>query len=1091
MKELRLLPARTLYLLGLLGAAKAAALIGLATAIAGGVVAVATHHAVGSLLALGLVAAIARALIAWAQRFTSSRALLGQKERLRSALAARAVGGDDGSPAAIATLATQGLDELDKYYTVYLPALVTAATVPLIVGARILFADWVSALILVLTVPLIPVFMALIGMHTRERVELASTQLSRLSEHLVELARGLPVLVGLGRAGEQTEALRDLSERHRRTTVGTLRTAFLSSLALELIATISVAVVAVFIGVRLVAGDMPLEVGLLVLILAPECMAPLREIGVAFHASQDGREALRRAQLITDAPSPAPTSAEATPQRGAPTSSSAHASDLRELAETTGEGITVARLSVRFADRAEVAVDEVRFTAREGVTLLDGRSGAGKSTVLAVLAGGIRSGVTGTVAGIDPARVAWLPQHPRISGSTVADELELYGGPVSLLARVGLAHLADADPAAISPGELRRLAFARVLARVADGATTVLLDEPTAQLDAANADLVIAEIARMSATATVIVASHDEVVRALATSTVSLGSASRGTRALVAHESQAQPIRARAAVQRGSAWRELRRFLGPVRGRMVGAVVLGALAALFAIALTGLSGWLIVRAAEHPPIMYLLVAIVGVRFFGIGRAALRYCERLVGHDAVFGALTGLRLRVWASLATGTDRTQLAAGATLDRLVRDVDRVRDLSLRVVLPVIVGPVVMIAVVIAAALLSPTAVPLFIALAVCMLVLAPMAAVWGDRKSTASSQHLRSVVLRRLAAALTASDDLRGNGVAARVLGGIAALDRRAGTAERTSASALGLGGAVVVAAGAASAVLATTLGGTDSRIVAVLALVSLAIIEPMLDYVAAVQLVPAFRLVLREVSTEPEQPRSRHGVQRPITSVELHGVSAGWQQGVDVVTDVAAVVSRGDWLAITGPSGSGKSTVAAVLLGQLSPSSGRYLVDGVDASALDLTGAIGWCPQEAHLFDSTVRGNLRIARARPQAPSDDELRGVLDRVGLSALLAGMPAGLDTRVGREGAQLSGGERQRLAVARALLTGADVVVLDEPTAHLDDETASVLMADLRVALADRITVLVTHHAVDLREGDARLRLGALPAPANVGGRP
>jgi ATP-binding cassette, subfamily C, bacterial CydCD len=1078
MKELRLVPARTLYLLGFLGALKAATLIGLATAVAGGVVAVAAHHAVGPLVALGLASALGRAVIAWAQRVAASRALLGEKERLRGELAARALSGNVGSPASVATLATQGLDELDKYYTVYLPALVTAATVPLLVGARILFADWVSALILVLTVPLIPVFMALIGMHTRDKVALAATQLGRLSEHLVELARGLPVLVGLGRAEEQSEALRELSERHRRTTIGTLRTAFMSSLALELIATISVAVVAVFIGVRLVAGDLPLEVGLLVLILAPECMAPFREIGVAFHASQDGREALRRAREITDAPALPPI-----------------AGDI------AASEVVVERLSVRFDDREGIAVDEVCFRARPGITLLDGRSGAGKSTVLAVLAGGIRSGVTGTVSGIDPTAVAWLPQHPRVSGETVRDELELFGAtdPSALLARLGLAHLELADPAAISPGELRRLAFARVLARVDAGATVVLLDEPTAQLDARSAALVLDELQRLGDRATVIVASHDEAVRERATVVVTLGVPARGTTALGVEDVAALPFRERATASRGGAWAELLRILRPVRGRLLGAIVLGALAALFAVALTGLSGWLIVRAAEHPPIMYLLVAIVGVRFFGIGRAALRYAERLVGHDAVFGALTGLRLRVWNALATGTDRSQLAAGATLDRLVRDVDRVRDLSLRVVLPVIVGPVVMIAAVVAAALLSPTAVPLFVALAVAMLVIAPAVALWGDRRATRGSQQLRSTVLRRLAAALTAADDLRGNGVGDRVLGAIAALDRRAGSAERRSASALGLGGAVVVAAGATSAILATILGGADSRIVAVLALVSLALIEPMTDYVAAVQLAPAFRLVLGEIATPPVIAPDRARVERPITSLALDGIRAGWTPGVDVVTDVAASVTRGNWLAITGPSGSGKSTLAAVLLGQLAPTGGRYLLDGVDATSLDLSRAIGWCPQEAHLFDSTVRGNLVIARPRDETPTDDELHAVLERVGLTTLVAGMPAGLETRVGREGAQLSGGERQRLAVARALLTGADVVVLDEPTAHLDDETASVLMTDLRIALADRITVLVTHHALDLRDGDERVRLGVQPrvgaaaatAPANVGGRP
>ncbi len=167
-----------------------------------------------------------------------------------------------------------GLDALDDYYTQYLPAIVNCATVPLLIGARILFADWVSAVVIVLTVPLVPLFMVLIGRHTEDTVREAQSTLRKLSGHILELAKGLPVLVGLGRATEQRAALEDISEQYRTRTMGTLRTAFLSALALELIATISVAVVAVFIGVRLVHGDMALEAGLLALILAPDCYLP-------------------------------------------------------------------------------------------------------------------------------------------------------------------------------------------------------------------------------------------------------------------------------------------------------------------------------------------------------------------------------------------------------------------------------------------------------------------------------------------------------------------------------------------------------------------------------------------------------------------------------------------------------------------------------------------------------------------------------------------------------------------------------------------------------------------------------------------------
>ncbi len=1048
--DLRSVSRPLLLALAALGLAKGVALVALASSLA----LVLTGHpdAVGP----GILAALVRGLLAWAQRVASTRALLGAKERLRARLAERALDAPVESPGALATLATDGLDELDKYVTGYLPALVTAATVPIVVGLRILSADWVSALVLVLTVPLIPVFMALIGLHTRDRVAEASTALGRLSDHLVELARGLPVLAGLGRAEEQAAALREVSERHRRSTMATLRTAFLSSLALELIATISVAIVAVFIGVRLVAGDLPLATGLLVLILAPEAMAPFREIGVAFHAAQNGREALTRIRAAIDAPATATA--------------------------TAAGPVGVSRLGIRYDSRSVATVHDLSFAVTRGtMTLLDGRSGSGKSSVLATLAGRAPHGaaVEGVVTGIDPRALAWLPQHPHFVAETFVRELELYGASAGrageLLDALGLV---DLETATASPGELRRLAVARVLARIDDGAHVAVLDEPTAGLDAAAADRVITALARLRGATTVVVASHDARVRALADDVVTLGDAATGTSTLTGETGDA-----RAGIRRsegiGRPGRALLDFVRPVRSRLLGAVALGALAALFAVSLAGLSGWLIVRAAQHPPIMYLLVAIVGVRFFGIGRAALRYGERLVGHDTAFRATTELRMRLWGSLGRTRDRRRLTAGASLDLLVRKTDRVRDLTLRIVVPVVSGFLVLAAFAVTAMIVLRSSAPLWFVLVAGGL--APLVAVWGDRLASRATERLRSTALRRFAAMLVAADDLRGNGVDARVRADLGSLDQRAAASGRRAAAALGLGAAVAIASCGVAAVLFGAASGLQAGLGAMLALAALALAEPLTDAIAAVQLIPTLRDALaavdrREDPTRPE--RTARAVPPRIDSLDLDAVSAGWD-GSAVVRDVTAHVIRGELLAITGPSGSGKSTIAAVILGQAEPLAGSYRLGGTDARGLDLRGRIGWCPQDSHLFDSTLRANLLIARARDDAPAEGELREALRLVGLGGLVDTLPDGLDTRVGREGSRLSGGERQRVAVARALLSGCDVIVIDEPTAHLDEETADALMRDLRTALADRIVVLVTHHPYGLRASDHRLDLG------------
>ncbi|WP_233245429.1 thiol reductant ABC exporter subunit CydD [Salinibacterium hongtaonis] len=1086
-----------LYLLGLASALKAASLIGVATALSVGIVsAIDGDDRWRDAVVWGLVSAAARALVTWAQRVISTRAALGVKERLRSDMAEHLVTSGGARVGSQSTLATLGLDELDKYYTVFLPALINAACIPLLIGARILFADWVSALIIVLTVPLIPVFMVLIGQHTEDRVEVATTQLGRLSDHLVELVRGLPVLVGLGRAREQVAALSSLSERFRATTMQTLKVAFLSSLALELIATISVAIVAVFIGFRLVGGDMSLELGLLALLLAPECYAPLRDVGTAFHSSQDGQEALRRVRNTLDTPAP------------------------RTIADGGGGPLTVSGLTLRYPGRAEDAVGGVSFVARTGtITVLDGESGSGKSTVLGTIAGAIAAGpgvdVQGTITGVDPDRIAWLPQHPHTVAASVRDELRFYAGidtdaPSAdataesrvddVLAVLGLSRVAMSDPARLSPGELRRLAFGRVLLRAAGGADLILLDEPTAHLDARSAQTVTGLIRSLADGRTVVLASHDADVREIADHTVVLG-ASRTNEALsdLVEQQEAEPLPAIDAAESElaptrSALAELTLFLAPVRWKMLLAVLLGVASSAFAISLTAVSAWLIVRASEQPPIMYLLVAIVGVRFFGLGRAVLRYCERLVSHDAIFAALGAMRTRLWVGLADlGTTHRALLTGSTaLDRLVRDADRVRDLVLRVVTPVLVGVLITAAAVIVLASIEPRALPLLITLAVAVLIVAPVVALAADRSAAKSEDRFRSQVLREFSATLAAASDLRVNGLAARAVDRLRRSDAAAGVQSRRSAWALGLASAIVVAAcGSASVVMlavsaeAVSSGRLEGALSAVLVLTPLGLIEPLLEFVGGVQLWPTLRAQLRRESALTSSADRAPGDESPsgerVTRLELHDVTARWPGAAHpVCAPVSARVDQGEWLVITGPSGSGKSTLLTLLLGYLTPNSGRYLLNGVDAADFDtsLRSHIAWCPQEGHLFDSTLRGNLLIARPRDDAPDDSEMTDALRRVGLHELLNTLPLGLDTPIGSEGALLSGGERQRVAIARTLLTRAEVILLDEPTAHLDLASSREMMADLRRGLADRITVLVTHHTVGIVPSDAVLRL-------------
>ena len=1156
-----------IYLLGLLAALKALSLVLMAQAVASVLAGLLAHDpAWGQQLAWGMAGVVLRSLTTWAQSVAARRAALGVKEQLRSELLERALQsgtrGAGPSDGGLAILATRGLDALDSYYTQFLPALVNCAAVPLLLGARILLADWISAAVIVLTVPLVPVFMVLIGRYTEDRVRAAQTALARLSGHMLELAKGLPVLVGLGRASAQRKALEDISDEYRVRTMGTLRTAFLSALALELIATISVAVVAVFIGVRLVHGEMPLEAGLLALILAPDCYLPLRELGTAHHASDDGRAALAETRLVLDAPQTVPLDV-----------------DFNKNDDDAGPPAVVVRgLEVVFSGRNTSAVAPLSFAAAPGsITALDGVSGAGKSTVLGVLAGTVgNSGSTtvrGGIAGFDRADVAWVPQHPVMVAPTVGDEVKLYltasrkpslpdaEGVTEIagrcLAEVAAAHLADKHPAELSPGELRRVALARGLARIEAGATLLLLDEPTAHLDAETASIINHTILALRGRVTVLLVAHDPATRQLADNVVPVAH-ERGAQAdyveagpLVSEWQSAEPASGAvfslpdssasptASVQRtgsidatvtesagrGSTVRALRSLLAPEALKFTLAAIVGVLASLFAVALAGLSGWLIIRASEQPPILYLLTAIVGVRFFGIGRAVLRYSERLLLHDAVFAALTSLRGRLWESLSKRAlaVRKLLQGGQVLGSVIDDVDTVRDLLPRVVLPPLTAIAVAAAAVLASGLLLPAALPATATAALVSLLASPALALLADRMSVRTEQRLRTGVLRDVAAALDARLELHANHAAGPVLSAIQDADRAATAASVRSAWAEGLGQALTVLACGAAALISAVLAGpvvmagsVEPATAAVVVLLQLALVEPYSAMASSIRQYPALRSVLQRISgagvlgapavenTGVEDPagegavgintaaeatttdgvlrmRERAG-ERP--GVELDGLTAAWPGGLPVFEQLSTVAEPGTWLAVTGASGSGKSTLLSVILGFLPARQGRVLV----------TGRVAWCPQEAHLFDSTIRGNLMLGlpdseNARSKGglvqgertlgqSADAAMKAALTAVGLAPLTDRLAAGIDTRIGPSGSFLSGGERQRLAVARTLMTGADVILLDEPTAHLDAAAGQAMLADLRRGLKDKTVVLVSHNPADIHSSDHVIRL-------------
>jgi ATP-binding cassette subfamily C protein CydD len=415
-----------------------------------------------------------------------------------------------------AVVVTRGLDGLRPYFTGYLPTLLLAAILTPATVAVIAFYDVESTVIVVITLPLVPIFMVLIGLVTAERSAATLTAMTTLQSRLLDLIAGIPTLRALGRASGPEHRIADLSAAHRRSTMATLRIAFLSALVLELLATLGVALVAVSIGLRLVFGEMSLTVGLTVLLLAPDVYWPLRRVGAEFHAAQDGRAAADEAFALIGERQPAPTGQRTISARGAQ--------------------ILLDNLGV--ASRDGHAPDGLTALIEPGlVTVLTGRNGAGKSTTLQVIAGlTVPSSGRVTVAGVDVADLAratwwrqlsWLPQRPVLVPGTVRDNLVLLGelddldnacaaaGFDAVLAELpeGLNTVLGRGGVGLSLGQRQRLGLARALG---SPAAVLLLDEPTAHLDARTEDRVLQAIAaRARSGATVVVVGHRERVVAI------------------------------------------------------------------------------------------------------------------------------------------------------------------------------------------------------------------------------------------------------------------------------------------------------------------------------------------------------------------------------------------------------------------------------------------------------------------------------------------------------------------------------------------------------------------------------------------------
>jgi ATP-binding cassette subfamily C protein CydCD len=478
----------------------------------------------GPLFAL-LAVITGRAVLAWATESAAQRAAAAAKSELRAAGAAHVAalgpsGLDRHDPGALVVLMSSGVDALDGYFSRYLPQLVLAVVVPVTIIAVVAGADWISAVLIAVSVPLIPLFMALVGSTTKVRTAARMQSMQRLAGHFLDVIAGLPTLKVFGRAKAQAAAIAAVTNRYRSVTMATLRLTFLSSLVLELLATVSVALVAVAVGLRLLGGVMTFEAALFVLVLAPEAYLPLRALGANYHASADGLRAAEQIFTLLEEPA---------------------ADDAGGRTPPSTSRIEVNGLTVTYGGRQGPALEGADLVVEQGeIVAITGPSGCGKSTLLAVVLGLRRPDAGRVVLGgvdlrdVDLAAwrraVAWMPQHPHLFARSVCDNVRV-GRPLAtddeVFAALDAAGLSDVVARlphggatilgeggwGLSAGERQRLALARAFVR---DAPLLLLDEPTAALDPATEAGVLATVRRLAEGRTALIVAHRPALVALA-----------------------------------------------------------------------------------------------------------------------------------------------------------------------------------------------------------------------------------------------------------------------------------------------------------------------------------------------------------------------------------------------------------------------------------------------------------------------------------------------------------------------------------------------------------------------------------------------
>lgn len=1103
---------------------------------------------------------LVRALAGVAREEAGQRASERIRQALRTALLdqVHALGPawrDGRQAGALSATLLEQVEAVDGYFARYRPQQWLAVVVPLVLLAAVLPFSWAAAGILLLTAPLIPLFMILVGWGAKARQTRQMLALQRMSGYFLDCLRGLPTLRLLDAQQRQADAVARIGEDFRVRTMSVLRLAFLSGTVLEFFASVAIALTAVYLGFSLLGhlnfgfyGARPdLELTFFILLLAPEFYQPLRDLGTHYHARAEALAAAGALRAVLLAPA----------KTGRP-----DAISVSDSAVVDGAPPSLQLRAIGFQYREGEPVlssCDLSVQAGEAVAIV-GPSGGGKTTLLRLLLGQLHPSegvvrVNGqALDGMDLAQwregIGWMSQHPQLLAASLADNLRVaradaddaalrhalqFAGLDAWFASLpqGLQTPLGEGGRPLSGGQLRRLALARVWLRPA---RLLLLDEPTASLDADTEAFVVQAIARLRQGRTMVLLSHRHAPLALADRILALqdGRLAAVARddamagAAMADAARHDAMDCQGATQRHdearrhmassdpgqgsmarhhrdpSPFHTLLRYSGRLAGAggwLAGAWLLGIATLVGSLGLLGLSGWFLsaTAVAGLSPVTAMAFNFflpgAGVRFFAILRTVSRWAERVVSHEATFRLIASLRHWLYLRLSR-LSPSQLGSrhgGDLLNTLVRDVDALDNLYPRVLLPVGAGLVMLSAVALLAGWLSPRAMWLPLGLGVFGLVVLPVAGWLLGRRLSPRLLSLRAQLRRDLVDSIDGLQDFSLHAPAwlaqrERVLSSSRTWLRLQRSAMRRGAW---LRAGVVMSTGlaAGAAVLLLAGQGLSGPWIAALAMVMLGAQELLMGLPAAFLELPGTAAAAVRVDALASQTPSpafvASGRQPQGSRLQIDHLGFAWPDQPLLFAGLSLDIAPGEHVALLGPSGGGKSSLVQLLSRLEDPQSGVIRLGGVDLCDMDeptLRRHLACAGQFPWAQTATLADNLRLAD--PDA-DDAAMMEALRIVGLDAQVSSWRDGLQTWVEEGGASLSGGQRRRLGIARALLRHAPITVLDEPTEGLDAADEQALIAAVRAALRGRTLVWVTHRTAGLDTFDRVLRLasdGQLP---------